>query len=139
VEEVLGTDGAARDQQSGLPADNRIRVDDAKVHPCDPIGIQVVLLDGHRGGDRQPQPTGLGQQGDGSDLVGRIGQRPSQPYPQRRAAFGHGQPHAPGSVKPKGAVVEPDRHERALAAREPRHLPVGDAAPPPIGLVAGDT
>jgi hypothetical protein len=54
-------------------ADDRKRVDYAKVHSRNSIGIQIVLLDGDRCGDGQPELSSLGEQGDCPDLILRIG------------------------------------------------------------------
>jgi hypothetical protein len=62
VEVVLGADGSPRHQQACLLGDHGVGVDDAKVDSGHPIGVQVVvLLDGDGGGDRQPQPSTVGQ------------------------------------------------------------------------------
>jgi len=92
-------------------------VDDAKIHPGHPSGVQIVLVDGDRGGDRQPELAAIGQQGDRPDLVGRIRDWTGQPHPQRRVALGDGQSHAL-AVELKRVVVEADRHQKALAAWE---------------------
>jgi hypothetical protein len=86
-----------------------------------------VVLDGDGGGDRQPQPPPIGQQGDRADPLGRIRQRAGQPYPQLRAALGDRQPH-PIPIKKERAVVEPDGDEGALAPRKPGVLLAGPAA-----------
>ena len=73
VKMALSANCAARDQQARLLADDRIGVDHAEVHTCDPVWVQVVRLDGNRGGDRQPQLTAVGEQDDRPDLFGRVG------------------------------------------------------------------
>jgi hypothetical protein len=62
------------------------------------------------------------KQGHRADLVGWVGQRAAQPYPQLGMALGDGQPHPPISIKQEGAVIEPDRDQEAFAAREPGPL-----------------
>jgi hypothetical protein len=121
---ALGADRPPRPQQPRLLSHHRIRMNDAKVYPCHPPRVQVVLLDGDGGGDRQPQPSAIGQQGDRADLLGRVGQRAGQPHPQRRAAPGDRQPH-PLALDGEAAVVVPDRDQSALAAREPGVLLAG--------------
>ena len=81
VQEALGSDRPARYQQACLLGDHRERVDDAKVYPGQPTRVQVVLVDGHGGGDGQPEPPTIGHQGHRPDLVGSIRERPGQPYP----------------------------------------------------------
>jgi hypothetical protein len=82
-------------------------VDDAKVHPGHPIRVQVVLVNGHGGGDGQPELATIGHQGHRPDLGGRIRDRSGYPHPQRRAAPGDGQTHPP-AVQLKCLVVEAD-------------------------------
>jgi hypothetical protein len=77
-----------------------------------------MLLDRDGGGDRQPQPPAIGQQGDGADLLGWVGDGAGQPQPQRRSALGGWQPH-PLPVELEGAVVEPDGDQGVFAARKP--------------------
>ena len=123
VQVALGPHRPPRHQQPGVLGHDRVRVDDAKVHPGDLIGVRVVLLNGHRGGDCEPQPACVVEQGHRPDLVGRVGQRAGQPHPQFGMALGDGQPDPPISSKEEGAVVEPDRDQEAFAAREPGPLP----------------
>ena len=73
VQEALGPDRPPRHQQARLVGDHRVGVDDAKIHPCHPMGVQVVVLNGHGGGDGQPELSTIGHQGDRTDLAGRIG------------------------------------------------------------------
>jgi hypothetical protein len=117
VEEALGSDCPTRHQQGCRLGDHRIGVDDAKIHPGHPTGVQVVLVDRDGGGDGQPELAAIGQQGDRPDLVGWIRDGTSQPHPQRRVALGDGQPHAL-AVELKRVVVEADRHQKAFAAWE---------------------
>jgi hypothetical protein len=77
-----------------------------------------MVLDRHRGGDRQPQPPTIGQQGDRPDLLGLIPERAGQPHPQRRLAAGDRQPH-PIPIQQERGVVAPHRDQAAFAAREP--------------------
>jgi hypothetical protein len=70
VQPVLGAERPPRHQQPRLLGDDRVGMDDAKVDPGHPTRIQVMALDRHRGGDRQPQPPTIGQQGDRPDLLG---------------------------------------------------------------------
>jgi hypothetical protein len=77
-----------------------------------------MLLEGDGGGDRQPQPSPIGQQRHRPDLLGRVGQRTGQPHPQRRVALGDRQPH-PLALNGEGAVMEADRDQGPLAPREP--------------------
>jgi hypothetical protein len=51
VQVALGPHRPPRHQQPGVLGHDRVRVDDAKVHPSDPIRVKVVLGSGHRGGD----------------------------------------------------------------------------------------
>jgi hypothetical protein len=51
-------------------------MDDAKIHSRYLTSVQVVGVDGDGGGDGQPEPAAIGQQGDRTDLVGRIGDGP---------------------------------------------------------------
>ena len=120
-EVALGPDGAARNQQRRVVGDDRVGVDDAKVHPGHPPWVQIVVIDGDGGGDGQPQPSSIGHQGDRPDLVGRVGKRAGQPHPQRRTASSHRQPHPP-AVRLEGAVAEADRHQTVLfvSGRSPR-------------------
>jgi hypothetical protein len=133
VQPTLGAQRPPGDQQPGLLGDDRVGVDDAKVDPGNPTWIQIMLLDRDGGGDRQPQPPASVEQGDGADLLGRVGDRAGQPHPQRWAASGDRQPH-PLAVQLEGAVVEPDRNQGVLAAREAGLLlsltaPVGRGKP----------
>jgi hypothetical protein len=77
-----------------------------------------MLFDGHGRSDGQPQPPTVMEQGDGADLLGRVGDGAGQPHPQLGAALGDRQPH-PLSVQLEGAVVVADRDQGVLAAREP--------------------
>jgi hypothetical protein len=124
---ALGPQRPPRHQQPRPLGHHRIGMDDAKVHPRHPAGIQIMLLDGDGGGDRQPQPPTLGQQRHRPDLLGRVGQGAGQPHPQLRLAFGDRQPHLP-TLDGEGAVVEADRDQRALAPREAGVLLAGLAA-----------
>ena len=115
----LGPDGPPRDQQPRVLGDDRVGVDDAKIDPRHPTGSPVVvLLDGDGGGDRQPQPPTVGEQGHRADLLGWVGEGTGQPQPQRWPAAGHRQPY-PLVLDDEGAVIEPDRDQGALAPREP--------------------
>jgi hypothetical protein len=76
-----------------------------------------VLFDRHGRSDGKPEPPAIVEQGDGADPLGRVGDRAGQPHPQLGAASGDRQPHPP-TVQLEGAVVEPDRHQGALATRE---------------------
>jgi hypothetical protein len=76
-----------------------------------------MLFDGHGRSDGQPQPPTVMEQGDGADLLGRVGDGAGQPHPQLGAALGDRQPHPP-AVQLEGAVVEADRDQGVLAARE---------------------
>lgn len=71
-------------------ADDRIGVDHTKVDACDPLGVHGMPFDRNRGGDGQPQLTAFCEQGDRSDLFGRVGQGPGHPHPQGRAALATG-------------------------------------------------
>ncbi len=51
VQVALGSHRPPRHQQPGVLGHDRVRVDDAKVHPRDLIRVKVVLLNGHCGGD----------------------------------------------------------------------------------------
>jgi hypothetical protein len=70
VQPALSPQRPPGDQQGGVLGDDRVRVDDAEVDPGNPARVQIMLLDRDGGGDRQPQPPALGQQGDGADLLG---------------------------------------------------------------------
>jgi hypothetical protein len=51
---VLSAQRSARHQQPRLLGRHRVGVDDPKIHPGDPIRVQVgILLDRDGGGDRQ--------------------------------------------------------------------------------------
>jgi hypothetical protein len=51
VQVALGPHRPPRHQQPGVLGHDRVRVDDAKVHPSGLIGVRVVLGNDHRGGD----------------------------------------------------------------------------------------
>jgi hypothetical protein len=115
-------------------------MDDAKIHPGQSTLLQVmVLLDGYGGGDREPQPPTVGQQGDRPNLLNPIWQRTGQPYPQLGVTLGHRQPQ-PLALNPEGTVVEPYGNEGALAPREPSLVLAGFATlgglEPRIGVPA---
>jgi hypothetical protein len=83
MEVVLGAQRPPRHQHAGVLGHHRIRVDDPKIHACDPVLVQVVvLLDGDGGGDRQPQPSTIGKQGYRPDLLGWVRQGAGQPHPK---------------------------------------------------------
>jgi hypothetical protein len=133
VQPALGPHRPARDQQARLLGDDRVGVDDPEVDPGHPARVQIMLFGGDGGGDRQPQPPALVEEGDGADLLGRVGDRAGQPHPQRRSASGDRQPH-PLSFEQERSVVEPDGDQGAFAAREPYLLlaltaPVGGLVP----------
>jgi hypothetical protein len=86
-----------------------------------------MLLGRDGSGDRQPQPTAIGQQRDRLDLLGRVRQRAGQPHPQRRSSLCNRQPH-PLAVDGEGAVVVADRDQGVFALREPGVLLAGPAA-----------
>ena len=118
VQVAFGPQSPTRHQQPLILGDDRIRMNDPKVHPRHPIRIQVaVMLDGDGGGDSQPQPPAVDQQRDRPDLLGRIGERPGQPNPQLGLALGDRQAH-PLTLDGEGAVVEPDGDKGPLAPRE---------------------
>jgi len=122
VQVGLGAECPARDQQPGVLGDDRLGVEDPQVHSCDSGRVQVVvLLDGDGGGDRQPQPPTLGQQRHGPQRLWWVGERAGQPHPQLGLASCDWQPH-PLTLDPEGAVVEADRDQGALVAREPGPL-----------------
>jgi hypothetical protein len=65
MQPVLGAERPPRHQQPRLLGGDRVGMDDPQVHPGHPTPrIQVMVLDRHRGGDRQPQPPTISQQGD---------------------------------------------------------------------------
>jgi hypothetical protein len=64
MQPVLGAERPPRHQQPRLLGGDRVGMDDPQVHPGHPTRIQVMVLDRHRGGDRQPQPPTISQQGD---------------------------------------------------------------------------
>jgi hypothetical protein len=51
VQVALGPHRPPRHQQPGVLGHDRVRVDDAKIHPSDLIRVKVVLLNWHRRGD----------------------------------------------------------------------------------------
>jgi hypothetical protein len=51
VQVALGPHRPPRPQQPGVLGHDRVRVDDAKVRPSDPIRVKVVVGNGHRGSD----------------------------------------------------------------------------------------
>jgi hypothetical protein len=118
VQVALGPDGPPRHQQPSVLGHDRVGVDDPKINPGHPTRIQVVLLDGDGGGDRQPQPPTIGQQRHRPDLLGRIGEGSGQPHPQLGLALSDRQPH-PLALYAECAVVGADRDQRPLAPREP--------------------
>jgi hypothetical protein len=61
VEVALGAERPPGHQESGVLGGDCVRMDDAKVHAGDPVGVEVMLLDGDCGGDREPQPSAIGQ------------------------------------------------------------------------------
>lgn len=102
-------------------------------------------LDRHGGGDRQPQPSAPGEQGDRPDLLGRIGDWSGEPQPQLGLAPGNRQSQPPASQQ-EGAMVEADRHQGSPAPREPGgstvaatlgRLEPGVAVPPRHGPSTG--
>src|SRR4029453_12327891 len=51
VQVALGPHPPPRHKPPGVLGHDRVRVDDAKIHPSDLIRVKFVLLNGHRGGD----------------------------------------------------------------------------------------
>jgi hypothetical protein len=121
VQEALGAERPSRDEQPNVLGGQRVGMDDPKVDTRDPVGIQAMPLYGHGGSDSQPQSPTVSQQGDRAELLGRIWQRAGQPHPELRVAFGDRQPH-PLTLDPEGTAVIADRHQGALAPREPNFL-----------------
>jgi hypothetical protein len=78
---ALGAKRPARHKQARLPGDHRIGMDDAKIHSSHPARVQVVLVDGDGGGDREPKLATVGEQRDRSDLPSGVGKGTGQPYP----------------------------------------------------------
>jgi hypothetical protein len=76
-----------------------------------------MLLDRNGGGNRQPQPPTIGQQGDRPDLLGWVGRGAREPHPQLGLASRDRQPH-PLALNRERAVVETDGDQGALAPRE---------------------
>jgi hypothetical protein len=118
VQVALGAERPPRDQQPGALGDNGVGVDDAKVDPGHPTWVQVVVLDGDGGGDRQPQPPTVREQGDRADLLRRIWDRAGKANPQLGLALGDRQPYSP-SFDSEPRVTEADRDQAAFAPREP--------------------
>jgi hypothetical protein len=135
VAQVLAALGADRppghQQQLPVRARGRVRVDDPQVDSGDPG--RVWPTPGRIGSDRHlrshvgEQPAGLAHQRDRPDLIQPVRQVPGQPDPQRRAAPRHRQPQHP-ALHGERARIPADRHQRPLAAREPRRRIPG---PPP--------
>jgi hypothetical protein len=61
VQVALGAERATGHQEAGLLGDDRIGMDDAEIDTGDPLGVEVMLVDGDGGGDRQPQLAAVGQ------------------------------------------------------------------------------
>jgi hypothetical protein len=101
-------------------------MDDAKIHSRYLTSVQVVGADGDGGGDGQPEPATIGQQGDRTDLVGRIGGWGGRAAPTAPGGLWRRQPH-PSSLHPEGAVVVADRDQPAFAAWEPGRLTIASA------------
>jgi hypothetical protein len=78
---AFGAECATGHQERGILGDDRIRMDDAEIDTGNPIEVEVMLVDRDGGGDRQPQLAAIGQQGDRSDLLRRVGERAGQPHP----------------------------------------------------------
>src|SRR5215207_6934337 len=92
-------------------------MDDAKINTGHPIGVKIMLLDRNGGGNRQPQSSAVGQQGDRSDELGRVGKRAGQPNPQLGLAASHRQPHLQ-TLDRERAVVATYWDQTALAPRK---------------------
>ena len=95
VHAVLGADRPPRHQQPlAVWPGHRVGVDDPQVHSGDPGGVWFlpgrITSDRDLGGDIDPQPSTVIDQRDRPDLLGRVGQVPVQPHPQR------GRPRATG-------------------------------------------
>ena len=91
VHPVFGADRPAGDQQAlVVGAGDGVGVDDAEVDPGDPPRVRrhTVLVDGDwdLGGDLDPEPAAVGEQGHRSDLRHRVGHGPVQAQLQRCTA-----------------------------------------------------
>ena len=69
---AVGAECPPRHQQPRGLGHDGVGVDDPKVHSSDPTPVQVMVLDGDSGGDRQPQPAPISQQDDRPNLLGRV-------------------------------------------------------------------
>jgi hypothetical protein len=72
VKPALGADRSTRHQHSGVLGDHGIRMDDAEIHPCYSILIQIVLRAWNGRSDREPQQSSFCEQRHGADLLGWI-------------------------------------------------------------------
>ncbi len=129
---VFGPQGPPGHQQ-GLPvgAGHRVRVDDPEVDAGHPGRVRRLpgRVAGYRkfGGDLQPQPAAVGEQGDRPDCVGRVGHLAVQAQPQRRLAGRDRQPQPPPGQRER-AVIPADRLQPVAPAREPCGRVAGPAA-----------
>jgi hypothetical protein len=89
VKARLGSQCAAREKQSGVIAGDGYWVDYPQIDTRDPVGIQIVLLDGNRRSHVQGEAPTLHKEGDGADLLGQVREWLGEPQPQRRTAAGH--------------------------------------------------
>jgi hypothetical protein len=122
VQVTLGSDSPAGHQQRCMLGDHRVGMDDAKVDSRNPIRVETKLLNRYGGGNREPEPATIGEQRNRSDLPGRVGNRAGESHPQLRSTLGHRQAH-PSILQQKCSLVEPHRHQAALAPWKPRVLP----------------
>jgi hypothetical protein len=81
MEIALGADRASRDQQPSMPADDRIRVNDAEIHARHPGWVRFVILNRKSRGDGEPEATRIVQQRDRPQRLERIRDRAGQPHP----------------------------------------------------------
>jgi hypothetical protein len=58
---ALSADRSTGDQQASVLGHRRIRMNDAEIHTGDPTRVEVMVLDGDRGGDRQAQVASVVQ------------------------------------------------------------------------------
>ena len=108
----FGADRPPGHHQRLILARNGEGVDDPQIDTCEPLRIQIVVFDGEFGGDVQPQPTRLTDEGDRPDLLDLVRHVAGQPHPQRRAAASRRDPH-PSPIDAEGAVIRAAGSRRA--------------------------
>jgi hypothetical protein len=89
VKARLGSQCAARKEQSGVIASDGYRVDYPQIDTRDPVGVQGMLLHWNRCSHVQGKAPTLHKQGDGANLLCQVRDWLGEPQPQRRTAAGH--------------------------------------------------